>query len=154
MSASYPFRRRGGTLVPASAEAEEALRAMKDGRDCMVTLKVARNVRHHKLLFAALRFVQENTDLFEGRTTDVILTALKIATGHVDVFTDTSTGATIMVPKSIAFESLDQTAFSRFFDAAVNIITSRWMPPGTVTEDVRRHIEDMVDGGYSEMRRA
>jgi len=152
----YPFRvDQRGYLVPSSEEALEAFRALKQGRDVMVAIKVARNPRHHKLLFALLNFVRlhavnrdTHESLFDTATIDMILTALKIATGHVEIYTDTATGGTVAVPKSIAFESLDQVAFSRFFNAAIETITTRWLPPGTVAEDVRLHIEDMVYGQY------
>jgi hypothetical protein len=127
---------------------------MKDGRDCMVHLSAPRNVRHHKLYWALIRFIREHTDQFAGHDDEIIHTSLKLATGYVKTFIDTETGKAVMVPRSIAFESMDQARFAKFFDAAVAAICWRWLPPGTVPDDVRREVEAMCDGARQQQRRA
>lgn len=149
------FRKRGATLVPVDDEGRELLHKLKDDRDVMVEVRRARNPRHHRLYWALVNFVKlhaVNSDgeaLFENADLEIIHTAIKIATGFVRTFIDTTTGKTAFVPQSIAFESLDQTQFEEFFNAATTVIASRWLPAGTTPEDVRRELILLVDGPHA-----
>ncbi|MCK7474054.1 MAG: DUF1367 family protein [Rhodopseudomonas palustris] len=51
-------------LVPADIHADEMLGEIADGREVMVTIRRARNPQHHRFLFAMLRKVVENSDLW------------------------------------------------------------------------------------------
>lgn len=137
------FRRRGATLIPVDGEGQELLHSIRDGRDVMLSVKIARNPRHHRLLFAMLNLVVQRTNKFDG--TDEALIALKIACGLVDPYIDAESGKTFFVPRSIAFESMAQDEFSAFFDRAVHVATTRWFPPGTKQAEVRAEIEAMCD---------
>lgn len=142
-------RKIGRSLVPVDDEGFDALAKVKDGRDVTVEFKMARNPRHHRLFFAACRFVQMHSETMDNASIDQIKTAIKIATGFVDTFVDCQTGNTIAVPKSLSFESLDQTSFNQFFDDACGVICNRWMPAGTTPEDVRRELILLVDGRHA-----
>lgn len=142
-------RKQAGKLVPVDDEGIEALAKVKDGRDVTVEFKTPRNPRHHRLFFALIQFVRMHSERMSSATTDQIKTALKIATGLVDTFVDCQTGKSVMVPRSIAFDSMDQTEFNKFFDDAASVIATRWMPSGTTPEEVRRELIIMVDGRYA-----
>lgn len=129
-------------LVPVDQEGLDALAMIRDERDVHVEIKQPRNPKHHRLLFALLKFITTHSDLFVS--TDAALLGLKIACGLVDPYIDASTGKTFFVPRSISFSSMDQTAFSAFFDRAVYVVTDRWMPAGTTPESVRAEIETMI----------
>lgn len=139
-------RYRNGALVPVDVDGMEALAKLRDGRDVMVEFKQARSPRHHRLFFALIRFAQMHCPIFEGRSTDEVLGAIKLATGHYDTYVDCETGKTLARERSIAFESMDQAEFAQFFENACNVMCKRWMPPGTTAEDVRRELIEMVDG--------
>lgn len=141
--ARHAFMRRGGTLVPTTPDAEQALRAVRDGREVMVALRPPRNIKHHRLLFAMLNFVIEHSDTFENK--DLALIGLKIACGLVDPYIDPGTGKTFFVPRSIAFESMSQDEFNGFFDRACFVVAERWMPSGTTPESVRAEILAMIE---------
>lgn len=142
-------RKVGRSLVPVDDEGFEAIAKVKDGRDVTVECKMARNPRHHRLMFAVFKFVKMHSETMADASIEQIKTAIKLATGHVDTFVDCQSGQTVYVPKSIAFEAMDQMAFNQFFDAAVNVICNRWMAPGTTSEEVRREIILMVDGQHA-----
>lgn len=148
-------RKNGRTLTPVDDEGRDALAKIRDGRDVMVEVRRARNPRHHRLYWALINFVKlhainaDGESLFENADLEIIHTAVKIATGFVRTFVDTTTGKTAFVPLSIAFESLDQTQFEEFFNTATKIIASRWLPPGTTPEDVRRELIELVDGPHA-----
>lgn len=146
------FRKRGNALVAVDQDGLDILSAIRDGRDVMATVKTPRNPKHHRLLFAALKFVVAHADTFQD--TENALLALKIACGLVDTYIDADTGKTFFIPRSIAFESMDQLEFNNFFDRAVYVITSRWMPPGTTAESVRKEIEAMVEPLHEKQARA
>jgi hypothetical protein len=116
------------------------------GKDCeiMVDVRKARNPAHHRLYWAIIRFVQMHSPVMSGFPQERIHIALKIACDLVDRTIDLETGKVVLVPRSIAFESMDQTRFNKFFDDAVEIVTTRWMPPHTTAAAVRAEILDMV----------
>lgn len=142
-------RKVGRSLVPVDDEAIDALAKVKDGRDVTVEFKMSRNPRHHRLFFAICKFVKLHSEVMDSASIEQIKTAIKLASGHVETFIDCQTGNTVMVPKSIAWEAMDQTEFNQFFDAAVNVICNRWMAPGTASEEVRREIIEMCDGPHA-----
>lgn len=137
------FKRNGNSLVPVDDEGFELLLKIADGREVMVDVRRARNPKHHRLFFGILKFIVEHTDL---DSIEAAKSALKVATGEVDPVIDAATGKTYFVLRSINWESKDQDEFAAFFDRAVDVITLRWMPPGTVSEDVRREIIALCDG--------
>jgi hypothetical protein len=137
------YQRKGETLVPVDEQGFELLHKIRDGREVMVEVKRARNPRHHRLFFAILKFMVEHTD-FDG--IEKAKSALKVATGEVDTYVETTTNIAYFILRSINWESKDQDEFAEFFDRAVDVITTRWMPPGTAAEDVRNEIVAMCDG--------
>jgi hypothetical protein len=137
------FKRIGYALIPTDDEGKALLSTVKDGREVVVSIKIARNPAHHRLLFAMLNFVVHHGSAFTS--TDQALIALKIACGLVDPYIDAKSGKTFFVPRSIAFESMAQTEFSDFFNRATYVICDRWMPAGTTAEAVRAEILAMCD---------
>lgn len=147
-------RKVGRSLVPVDDEGFDALAKIKDGRDVTVEFKMARNPRHHRLMFQVFRFVQMHCEMMSGCSIERIKTAIKIATGYVETFVDCQTGKACYVPRSMAFEAMDQTEFNQFFDAAINEIVNRWMAPGSTSEEVHREIILMCDGPHAVGRMA
>lgn len=154
------FRKRAARagefgLFPVDDEGGELLHKLPRDRDVGIEVKRHRNPRHHRLYFAILNFVKmhavnaDGEPLFENADVDIISVALKIATGHVRTFIDTTTGKTAFVPKSIAWAAMDQTEFEAFFKNACDVIAQRWMPPGTTSESVRDELILMVDGPHA-----
>lgn len=137
------FKKTNGALVPVDDEGRDLLSKIKDGREVMVEVRRARNPRHHRLFFAILRFIVQHTEI---ESIEAAKAALKVATGEVDPVIDAMTGKTFFVLRSLNWESKDQDEFSEFFDRAIDVITTRWMPDGTAADDVRREIIAMCDG--------
>jgi hypothetical protein len=154
------LRKRGSSLIPVDDQGRELLAKLKDGRDVGCTIVQHRNPRHHRLFFAILKFVRMHAvdgagnSLFEHADEEIIRTAVKMACGLVRTFLDVETDQLVMVPKSIAWGAMDQTKFNGFFEHACNVICKRWMPPGTVPEDVRDELIRMVDGPHALPERA
>src|SRR4051812_32313404 len=95
-------RKQGRALVPVDDEGIEALAKVKDGRDVTVEFKMARNPRHHRLMFAAFNFVKMHSPLMAGTLVDDIKEIIKFAVGHVRRLVDADTGQAFYVTRSIA----------------------------------------------------
>lgn len=114
MNTKAVFKRAGLTFVPASPEASEALMALKDGQKCMMTVRTPRWIEHHDKFWALCQVVAEAVDTTKDSVKDWILRKLNYVEPRYD-----PEGRLEFKIKSIAFESMAQDEFSRFYDAAV-----------------------------------
>jgi hypothetical protein len=117
------FTKRKGSLWPSDPIAEEMIEKLKDGKEVLVTIRRARNPQHHRLLWAMLRKVVDNSDQWASEA--VLLDELKLATGLAEVRVNLLTGKPYAVPGSISFAAMDQTKFSAWFDQAVHLLATR-----------------------------
>lgn len=147
-------RKVGRSLVPVDDDGHDALAKVRDGRDVTVEFKKARNPRHHRLFYGICKFVKMHSETMADASIDQIKNALKLATGFVETYVDCQTGKSMYVAKSIAWESMDQTEFYVFFDAACAVVANRWLPEGTTPEDVRRELLSIIDGPHAVGRMA
>lgn len=123
------LQKRLGALRPIDKIGTDALSVFQEGEVISIdTPKKPRNVNHHRLFFALLNLVFENT---EGRfvSVDHLLTAIKIGIGHADLIA-LRDGTEIWHPRSISFASMDQAAFRAFWDKAVDFILAHVLPVG------------------------
>lgn len=139
------FIRQGFTLVPTDDVGREALAKLKIGQKAMVEVRSARNPEHHRMLFAVLRVVVDNSDTYPSE--EALLDTLKIAAGHTETRM-TLDGRAFIVPKSIAFESMSQEDFRGFFDKSIAIITTRIIP-GLGKKELLDHVEEILRGRFA-----
>jgi hypothetical protein len=90
---------------------------LKPGAMLKLSYSQPRNLGHHRKFFALVQAVAENSEIYD--TTDKALVAVKLAAGHVDFVPHPETGELTAVPKSIAFQNMDQAAFDEFYERAV-----------------------------------
>jgi len=109
-------------LLPLDDEGLELLKSMKVGREVIAEIHSPRNPRHHRLLFVLRRRIIDG-GAWEGDA-EGLLDWIKYATGHVRTSVDHN-GNVHYTPKSIAFASMGQDKFNRFFDRAVYAICHR-----------------------------
>lgn len=141
---------QGDVLIPVDEDGRELLASLKPMKDVMIDVHSPRNPRHHKLYFHLSRKLIEG-GVWAGDE-DSLLEWMKFATGHVRTAID-HTGRPRTIPKSIAFESMDQAAFSRWFDRVLFVICDRLLV-GTDWQDLRAEIVETVDGRFEAQRRA
>lgn len=132
-----------GGLRPVDEAGQQALRRLRHGEVVRVDIARPRNVQHHRLFWALLTLVSDNSRHYD--TPEQVLTALKIALGHVDPIVGHD-GKTYFVPRSISFANMDQDEFSAFFDRCVDVIVQRFLP-GVTEEALRREVLDMLGMG-------
>jgi hypothetical protein len=109
-------------LVPACRDAEEWLGKTKLHQGVLIDPRRPRNIQHHRKLFALLNLAVDNWPEDQPTTVEALLGAIKLSTGHYE--TITTAKGTYRIPKSINFESLDQSAFEPFYEKAVTIIST------------------------------
>ncbi len=138
-------KKKNNALHPVDDRSLHFISRIPEGKDVLVEINSRpRNLRHLRLYWAIVRFLQEN--VFEHKDKEIIHLAIKKATGLVYMFRDVDTGDILFGEKSISFENMDQDRFDQFFDSAVKTIAERWMAPGTTEESVRQELYAMVDG--------
>lgn len=131
-------------LFPADEEGTDLLKAMAQGKEVMVTVHAPRNPKHHRLFFALLRKMIDG-GVWEGDE-DGLKDYLKYATGLVDTKVD-HIGGVHYVPRSIAFESMDQAGFNKFFDRACYVVANNLLG-GADWIELRDEIVNLVEGHY------
>lgn len=142
MSTKAAFVKRDGVLVPCDEDGREIMAALAEGRQVMVRVHAARNIFHHRKLFLLLRRVIDG-GAWDGDE-ESLLNWLKIATGLVDTVVGPK-GRAYYIPRSIAFESLPQDRFSRWFDRATFVISTRLLGSDDWRK-LRDEIGEIIDG--------
>ena len=124
------FRKRGHAIFPADTTAEAMLGKIADGDLFLMKSHRARNPAHHRKFFALLTVVHNTLPdeiLHRYPTTDALLIGLKIALGYCETMI-LPDGRAVLTPKSIAFESMDQTAFDTFYNRCLRVISDQLLP--------------------------
>ena len=111
------FRRVGMTAVPAGDTAREALEAIRDGGLFIADFKGARNPRQHDLFWSLCDLVADHQDSNKYAVEDWLLKKQNL----VDIFWHPD-GSMHVRAKSLAYESMEQAVFDRFFRIAVEHI--------------------------------
>ncbi|MEL6569377.1 MAG: hypothetical protein AAFQ22_13235 [Pseudomonadota bacterium] len=137
--------REGKALVPADRRSEDMLEKCPERKMLMVRTKSPRNGKHHRLLWAVAAKIAENSERFTDA--EHVVEQLKFATGHVERrrywIPAGPHGVEMEVeqlrPASIAYESMDQKAFSAWFEKAVDYICTDILP-GLTSEALRLEV--------------
>ena len=110
-----------GFLAPADAEAEEVFRKWKVGAAYSLTYAPARNPKFHRLVFAVAQSVVENApegSYWSGKDGYSFIKAVELTHGFTDEMMDCN-GEVHLIPRSIAFENMDETEFKKIFDPLI-----------------------------------
>ena len=134
------YRRTLEGFVPANDEAQEIFAKSKLGQLVELSGKRPRNAKFHRLFFAMLRLISENSNPPISRK--AALHFAKLATGTGEVVTD-SRGETHFIPGSINFASMDQQAFDAFVKIAIPPLVGRFMR-GTAPEVLIREVMELA----------
>ena len=108
------------------------------GSDVWVTLRRPRNPRHHAKYWVLCTLIADNLD---GATAEDVSDVIKLRTGHVRRI-PTKQGVHVL-PGSISFAQMDQTAFEAFFDSAVRVVCADIIP-GINRSDLEREIMELL----------
>lgn len=134
------YKRTLDGFVPASDDAALFFGKTKLGQLVTLDGKQARNLKFHRLFFAILRLISDNSRPHISEK--AALHFAKIAAGVGDTVTD-SRGETHFVPGSISFGSMDQQAFDDFVQRAIPPLVGRFMV-GTAPDAVIREAMELA----------
>jgi hypothetical protein len=128
------FLRKGNAFLPADFRAEEQLAKVKDGNEIIISWRRPRSPEHHRRFFALLRKVVSNTELWRDEAH--LLEDLKDRLGMYDITVNAWTQEGRKCYHSIAFASMAQDDFNRFYDQCVFHLTTLlgWDPEDLMAE--------------------
>lgn len=125
-------------IAPATEQDEERLRLVRVGDLLPVQLpRRPRNGKHHRLLWALVRFLAQNHPRLQSE--QAVMLELKIRAGHY-VERITSQGEIIFVPKSIAYDEMEQTEFAAFYTRAFQVTVTELLPD-LPPDELNRYLE-------------
>lgn len=130
-------------LVPADRISAELLSELAADKQLRCEITQPRNLKHHNKFFALIHVVFPHQSAYLTR--DDLRDELTIAAGHFHMVKDIQTGKPKPVADSIAFDKMDQDAFTVFYDAVVNIILTRVLP-GVSKRDLEDQVLEILDG--------
>lgn len=132
-------------LIPADALSAEMLDGMGKGEVVRAVITRPRNEKHHRKFFALMNVVFEAQDRYP--TMDHLLRAIKIGVGLYELIPLTKTQTVIEVG-SISFASMDQAAFTQFYDRVVKLIVTKILP-GTDSAELEARVLEIIGGGHA-----
>lgn len=139
-SDSIIMRRHGDKLVPVAEWERERLLEIPEGRDLTVKVSRTRSPKQHRLFWALMQKVVDNHPYYVRA--EQLVEWLKIRLGYVEevMFHD---GQMLTKVSSISFGTMGQDAFQKFFNLALDVITTEVLPE-TSKEDLLREVEQML----------
>jgi len=126
------YRKTLEGFVPTDDESRGFFDAVKLGGLVTLSGRKPRGLRYHRLFFAMLKLISENSNPHISPKT--ALHFAKIAAGVGEVVVD-SRGHTHFVPGSISFAKMDQHGFEAFVASAIPPLVGRFMA-GTAPKDL------------------
>lgn len=124
MSERILYRRTLDGFIPASDEAQDFFAGVKLGTIVELKGVKVRNGRYHRLYFAILKLISENSNPHISPA--AALYFAKLVTGTGDAVID-SRGDTHFIPGSISFAKMKQDDFEAFVQQSIPPIVGRFM---------------------------
>lgn len=134
------YRKTLTGFVPANDEAQEFFAKTKLGQFVKLDGKRPRNVKFHRLFFAMLRLISDNSNPHITEIEALYLAKVGAGCGQ---WIDTGKRE-LFAPGSISFASMDQEAFDTFVKAAIPPLVARFMR-GTAPDDVIREAMELAN---------
>lgn len=134
---------RAGTVNPdalvlaaVDADAEEELEKLPRGEQLRADVVKPRNSGLHRKAFALLKVVLPHTNY---PNIERLRAAMTIGAGWVDDVIEPYTGNVMWIPRSWAFDSMDDLEFREFYNALINVALK------IVPNSSKQDWEDAVD---------
>lgn len=105
-------------LVASDEEGKQAMKRWKIGETLKCSVKKPRDYTNHKRYFALLNLTFANQERYISF--EHFRRAVQIAAGHVDELI-TLDGEVVLIPKSIAYDALDEMEFCKVFGEAMTV---------------------------------
>ncbi len=148
MTAEITMTKRGALakgelgLFPDSSLASDDLMHVPSNKELLVKARAPRSINQHRFAWALAQKVAENCHWLPDKR--AAMDYMLIKSRHVD-FIVSPNGELTILPKSIAFASLSQDAFSRVLNRMIYIVCSEIIP-GLNEKNLRSELEAMCTG--------
>lgn len=113
-------------LMPCTDEDYEKKRKMKIGFIYKAKITLARNYEFHKKYFALINcawaYQNERTVEHFKHSVEQFRKTVEIAAGHCDTVYSISLRSWIDIPRSIAFDKMDEAAFQDLYDRVKDVL--------------------------------
>lgn len=129
----------GLVLIPFDQRAVEIMERLAPRQRVMLQVHTARYPEHHSLAWTVFQRIGEAI----GEPAEIVAAFIKKETGRFE-WMKLPDGTVIPVLQSIAFESMSQEEFQRFWDDALVVITEKLLPG--IPEKEYREIRDIITG--------
>jgi len=132
----------GSKLVPCTSEDKDKIGKLPKAEPIQIKYIEIRNPRHHRKYFAFIKKVYDNLpEQFDKNWPDAgsFRRSMQMYAGYYEE-TISLKGETHLQPKSIAFDKLDEMAFSELHTRVKNVIGKHILPEMDM-ETVEREIE-------------
>lgn len=129
-------------LVPKYDSDREEFRNLKRNTDVLVEVGQKRNYEFHKKFFALIKLTYDNfpewlEDSLNVHSVEDLRTRLKVDLGLYEV--SHYGNQSVIIPKSIAFDKMDETEFEKFYRSSVNHILKNYLK-GVNNEQIEEEI--------------
>lgn len=135
------FKTEDGRLAPSSDDDEERLKRLAVGEIGKFEFTIPRHAKHHRKGMALLQFVFKNQERYTNFKH--FLVEVKIVSGWFDMHI-MSNGDPIYVPRSIAFQNMNEVEFSDWMRDVFPAIFEKFIP--LCDERERERIVETVIG--------
>ena len=135
------FRKSMQGIFPTDEEGRRLIESMPKDALCKVEYIRKRNYENHKRFFKFLEVAFDNQDFYENP--EELRIALQMASGHFSplVIQDKHGNVTThYIPKSIAFEEMEEPEFQELFKKCIGAFLSRY-GNGISEEQILRIVE-------------
>ena len=116
----------------ASDDDWEKKRTLKRGTIVECTIKEFRNYQFHKLYFSMINlsweYLTESQRAFFKENVEVFRKTVEVAAGHYEPIYSVTRQMWLEVPKSIAFDKLDEASFHELYERVKNVIFQTFIP--------------------------
>lgn len=140
--AKFLAQKHINALRPADEAGSDALSKLANGQLVTVEIKQSRNIKHHRMFWALMTIVHDNMDHGRYPTVEDLTAAVKISAG-LRTRIELPNGEIGFIPGSIAFNKMDQTAFSAFYSRVCDLIVKHFLP-GVSSDALREEVEIMT----------
>lgn len=123
-------------LVPQYDSDYEEKKKLTIGKTYKAKITVPRNIKYHRKYFALLNLTLQNQDKYD--TIDSLLIEIKLKTGHYELHVTTK-GKPVYIPKSIAFNKMDEFAFQDFYSKSLDVVLKYFLT-GMTPEQIENEV--------------
>jgi hypothetical protein len=137
------LKRIGNALYPSDGLSDSDLSDIPSGKRIKAVITEPRRQKPHRLYWAVLKIVCENTEHPVLSDRDRLHDLVKIKCGCVHLVRSGKTGELFQLPGSIAFDKMDDAEFRAFLDKALAFLCDEVIP-GLGVDDLEEQARQMV----------